>query len=143
LSRGGALNVDRNGELAVPGGATVQGAGGAIEIPATALDVRVDAAGRVLADGKTVGSLQVVQLAQGVAATSLGGGLFQAAEAAELKPVETPVLHAGYTEASNVVASQEMVQMMETTRHAEAMVKLLQGADELLGQTIRKLGELS
>jgi flagellar basal-body rod protein FlgG len=36
----------------------------------------------------------------------------------------------------------EMVQLIDTMRHFETLQKVAQGHDEMLGQAIRKLGDL-
>jgi flagellar basal-body rod protein FlgF len=142
LSRGGALQLDATGRLLAPGGFVVQGAHGDLSLPITAGEVHLDSNGQVHADGRPVGALRVVRLADDVSPTPLGNGLFELREAADAQDVSAPRVHAGHTEASNVVASQEMVQLMATVRHAESMARLIQGADELLEKSIRKLGEI-
>ncbi|AYM96397.1 flagellar hook-basal body protein [Acidovorax sp. 1608163] len=52
-------------------------------------------------------------------------------------------LKQGFLENSNVNTMQEMVQLMETMRHFEAMQKITLAYDEMTGQAIKKLGELS
>lgn len=142
LTRGGALQVDARGRLITSGGLAVQGTNGDITVPTTAGSVRIDANGQVFADDKSVGSLRVFKLKPGATLSALGDGLFALSDAADAQPVSVPAVQAGHTEASNVVSSQEMVQLMSTTRHAESMVRLMQGADEMLEKTIRKLGEM-
>ena len=41
------------------------------------------------------------------------------------------------------MASQEMVNLMTTTRHAETMVRLFQAADDMQATAIRRLSENS
>jgi flagellar basal-body rod protein FlgF len=72
----------------------------------------------------------------------LGEGLFGLENMAETEVVQAPRLNVGQIESSNVVSSQEMVQIMSIARHAESMARLIQGADEMLEKTIRKLGEM-
>lgn len=145
LSRGGALQVDARGRLLTSGGLAVQGASGEVVLPVGAGSVRLDASGQVFADDKPAGALRVMRVAPDIALQPLGGGLFAVpnlADAQALQAVQAPRLQVGYTEASNVVPAQEMVQVMATMRHAESMVRMLQGADEMLEKTIRKLGEM-
>ncbi len=49
----------------------------------------------------------------------------------------------GYLENSNVNAMQEMVQMIQTMRHFESMQKVAISYDDMTGQAVRKLGDLS
>ena len=145
LSRGGALQVDARGRLLTSGALAVQGASGEVVLPAGVGSVRLDAGGQVYADDKPVAALRVMRVVPDVALSPLGAGLFALPNAADpqaLQAVPSPRLQVGYTEASNVVPAQEMVQVMATMRHAESMVRMLQGADEMLEKTIRKLGEM-
>ncbi len=48
----------------------------------------------------------------------------------------------GQREGSNVSSSAEMVRLMETSRHFEAMAKVVQGYDDAMDKAIRKLGDL-
>jgi flagellar basal body rod protein FlgG len=142
LSRGGSLQVDARGRLLTSGGLAVQGASGDVVVPVGAGSVRIDASGQVLADDKPAGALRVMRVAPDVALQPLGAGLYALPNGADAQAVQAPRVQAGYTEASNVVPAQEMVQVMATMRHAESMVRMLQGADEMLEKTIRKLGEM-
>jgi len=47
----------------------------------------------------------------------------------------------GFLENSNVSHMHEMVGLLESLRHLEAMQKVALGYDEMLGASIRKLGE--
>jgi flagellar basal-body rod protein FlgF len=142
LSRGGALQVDARGRLTTSSGLLVQGASGELSVPATASAVRIESSGQVFADDKLMGALRVMRLSDGVQSIALGEGLFSLANMADAQAVSAPVLNVGHTEASNVVSSQEMVMVMASARHAESMARLIQGADEMLEKTIRKLGEM-
>jgi flagellar basal-body rod protein FlgF len=142
LSRGGALQVDARGRLTTSASLKVQGANGELSVPSSASAVRIDATGQVFADDRLVGALRVVRLAEGAKPMVLGEGLFGLENMAETEVVQAPRLNVGQIESSNVVSSQEMVQIMSIARHAESMARLIQGADEMLEKTIRKLGEM-
>jgi flagellar basal-body rod protein FlgF len=142
LSKGGSLHIDGQGRLVTAGGHAVQGLNGEIVAPVTAQDVRIDVGGAVYADNRRVGALQVIKLPSNARIAPLGDGLF-AFQSSDVVPVATPAVQPGRLEASNVAPSQEMVQVMMASRHAESMARLIQGADEALEKTIRKLGELS
>ena len=51
-------------------------------------------------------------------------------------------MQSGRVEASNVNTAAEMVRLMETTRHFEAMARLVQGYDDTMDKALRKLGDL-
>ncbi len=143
LVRGGSLQVDPRGKLVTAQGLAVQGTGGELTVPPTATQVRIDAAGKVWADEALAGTLRVVRMAPGEGPVPLGEGLYAVPPGTQaLQPVDAPALQVGHLEASNVSSAQEMVALMNTTRHAETMVRLIQGSDELMEKAIRKLGEL-
>jgi flagellar basal-body rod protein FlgG len=86
-------------------------------------------------------SLRLVGLKPGQHLQSLGAGLL-AADAGQWSNDTPPNgVRGGHLEQSNVVPSQDMVSLMGITRHAEAMVRLLQAADEMAEKAIRRFGE--
>jgi flagellar basal body rod protein FlgG len=65
-----------------------------------------------------------------------------AGSAQQVADPKTPSsLRTGFLETSNVSSPQEMVRLTETVRHFESLQRLVQGYDETLEKTIRKLGE--
>jgi flagellar basal-body rod protein FlgF len=55
---------------------------------------------------------------------------------------KTPsTLRAGFLESSYLSSPQEMVRLTETVRHFESLQRLVQGYDETLEKSMRKLGE--
>ncbi|HSW06352.1 flagellar basal body rod C-terminal domain-containing protein, partial [Aquabacterium sp.] len=105
---------------------------------------RLDSGAQLMGDDKALGTLRIVALPKETQVMALGDGLYETSTAVDGLPTpESVSIHAGHIEVSNVVASQEMVHLMTTMRHAESMVKLIQGADELLEKAIRKLGDMS
>ena len=50
-------------------------------------------------------------------------------------------LQQGFVENSNVNPMQEMVQLLQSVRHMETLQKVATSYDEMLGTSIRKLGE--
>ena len=82
-------------------------------MPPGAARVAIDNAEHLRADDQAVGALSVLRLNDGVVPAPLGDGLYEMPAGADLQAVAAPRLRAGQTEASNVVPSQEMVQLME------------------------------
>ena len=143
LTRDASLKLDAAGRLVTAAGLPVQGSqGGDVTMARSVREVRIDATGGVLADDAPAGALQIVHVSEGSALKSLGGGLFALPNAGQWEAARTSAVRSGHLEASNVVASQEMVNLMNTTRHAESLVRLIQGTDEMLEKAIRKFGEL-
>lgn len=138
-TRSGALKIDMKGQLVSEGGfqfATETGAAMMANVPFS-----VDAQGAIKQDGRVVGRLKIVQFSQASQMVAIGGGLYGQGGATLATNGSAPVVRSGFLENSNVNSTQEMIRMTETVRHFEAMQKIMQGADETLEKTIRKLGE--
>jgi flagellar basal-body rod protein FlgG len=142
-TREGNFHMDERGRLVTAQGLPVMGVGGEITLagatPAIAHDgTIVDSAG---GSRKTqLGQLKVVRFDDTKGMTSIGNGLLTAGSGmTELKGLDVQ-LQQGFLENSNVSSQQEMVELMQTTRHFESVQKAIQGYDELLGTAIQKLG---
>jgi len=138
-TRRGEFRADAGGRLVGPQGLPVMGAGG--EIVLTGEPFTIAANGEITQSGAVVARLRVVHLTHAEALTPQGGGTYGQGGAV-LENTSAPVrLRIGYQENSNVDSAREMVGMTETVRHFESMQKLMQGYDEVLEKSIRKLGE--
>lgn len=138
-TRHGALRLDARGRLVAAGGKPVMGPQGEIVLANMPFEVRAN--GEIRQDGRVAGQLKLVQFDQPGLLQAEGGGLY-AQGRAQLALQPAPVtVRAGHLEQSNVNTAQEMVALTETVRHFEALQRLLQGHDESLEKTIRKLGE--
>lgn len=132
-----SMRVDAEGLLVNDSGLPVLGERGEMRVDRAAGELRVDARGQVFAGDRALGRLQQWRAAG--ALQPLGGGLYQAAD---LQPLDNAKVAVGYQEVSNVNSSAEMVRLMETTRHFEAVARTAQGYDEVMEKAIRKLGEM-
>jgi len=143
LSRHAALQVDAEGWLRGPSGDKVLGQGGAIRLRGDLRELAIDGSGRISLQGQAVDSLRLIGLKAEARPEPLGDGLYAAEPGHWLAEQPATGLRSGHLEQSNVVSSQEMVQLMGTTRHAETMVRLFQAADSMLDTAIRRFGETS
>jgi flagellar basal-body rod protein FlgF len=138
-TRRGALRLDAAGRLVGPQDLPVMGAGGEIVLGGDPFTIKPN--GDIVQGGATVARLRVVRFQQAEFLEPTGGGSY-AQGAAVIDDVAAPVrLRIGYQENSNVDTGREMVGLTETMRHFEAMQKIVQGYDEVLEKSIRKLGE--
>lgn len=141
LTRQASLEWDAQGELRTRAGDRVLGQRGVIKQGPLERDaLRIDTQGQLLQGQQVLDSLALVQLQAGVQMQSLGQGLYKA-DPSQWQQGRPAGVQAGQLEQSNVVSSQEMVQLMASTRHAETMVRLLQTADEMMEKAIRRFGE--
>jgi flagellar basal-body rod protein FlgF len=143
-TRQGNFRLDARGRLVTQQGHAVMGAGGEIQLVQG--NPVIDAAGRVFesgARGTPLAQLRVVQFDPAARVERLGDGLAlvhgESAPAAE----GSTRIEQGFLENSNVSPMQEMVQLLQAVRHLETMQKVATSYDEMLGTSIRRLGETS
>lgn len=136
-TRRGDWRVDAQGRLVTGQGLPVLGQGG--EINLSSAQVVIDARGQVLDGGRQVATLRVVDLPP-QALRPVGQGLY----VSNMPPQEGGRLgqvRQGQLEGANVDVAAEMLALTATTRHFEAVLRITQGRDEMLGTAIRRLGE--
>jgi flagellar basal-body rod protein FlgG len=138
-TRRGEFQVDARGRLVTTQGHALLGEAG--EINVTSDRVSIDATGRVLENDKPIAQLRVVD-AKPEQLRALGAGLYAANGAVQQLPTAQVALHQGFLENANVDTAHEMVSLTSSVRHFEAMLRIVQGRDEMLGTAIHKLGEI-
>jgi flagellar basal body rod protein FlgG len=138
FTRQSGFHTDARGRLVGAQGWPVIGSGGEIVLTGA---YTVEANGDIRQGDQVVAKLKLTRFENPAALTPLGGGLYRQGEAVVADAVAPARIRLGYQENSNVNSSQEMVRLTETVRHFEALQKIIQGYDESLEKTIRKLGE--
>jgi flagellar basal body rod protein FlgG len=138
-TRQGSLRVDAQGRLVTGQDMPVMGQAGEIRVTNTPFTVAKN--GDVTQDGRVVGRLKLVSFAQPHRLLAMGAGVYGAGDAQPQQTQGEASLRVGFLEGSNVSTPQEMVRMTETVRHFESLQKLVQGYDEMLEKSIRKLGD--
>ena len=137
-TRRGDLAIDAHGRLVTSQGHAVIGTGGEISLESDR--VVIDTSGRLLDGDKAFGQLRLVEL-EPDSVRSIGAGLFSSSTPPREAELSRTALRQGVLENANVDTAHEMVSMLATVRHFEALLRMEQGRDEMLGQAIRKLGE--
>jgi len=139
-TKAGSLRTDVQGRLVNLQDLPVMGIGGEIRLNNTPFTIAAN--GDVSQDGHVVGRLKLVQFDHAEGMVPGGNGLYLAGSAQQVPDTKAPsTLRTGFLEGSNVSSPQEMVRLTETVRHFESLQRLVQGYDETLEKTIRKLGE--
>lgn len=138
-TRQSGLRADVNGRLVGSHDLPLAGATG--EIILTPDPFKIDANGDVRQGERIAGRLKLVHFANPEALVPVGGGLYEQGGAHLAESEISSRVRAGFQETSNVNSAQEMVRLTETVRHFEALQKIMQGYDDVLEKTIRKLGE--
>jgi flagellar basal-body rod protein FlgF len=136
LTRAGSFHVDANGRLIGEAGLRVMGADGEISLPVA--NVTVEADGRLTLDGTTVATLQLQRLNEGSRLLAAQGTLLAAQGGTQ--PAVGVRLRNGSLEGSNTDSAHQMIDLMGVARQFEALSRLTQGYDEVLGKAIEKLG---
>lgn len=137
-TRQGGFHTDVRGRLVGEHGMPVMGIGGEIVVNGPYV---IDANGDLRQGERVVAHLKMVRFANSDALAPQGSGLYGQGSARLATAAAAPSLRVGYQENSNVSSPQEMVRLTETVRHFEALQKIMQGYDDSLEKTIRKLGE--
>lgn len=138
-TRQGSLRIDVQGRLVNGQDLPVMGTGGEIRLSNAPFTVSTN--GDINQDGRVVGRLKLVHFAHPEALVPSGNGIYQAGTAQVQDAKAAGSLRVGFLEGSNVSSPQEMVRLTETVRHFEALQRIVQGYDETLEKTIRKLGD--
>lgn len=146
FTRQGNFQIDARGRLVTGQGYPVMGKSGEITLPSTA--IRIDAAGNIFDaagvaadDAPPLAQLRIVLPDAPDRVQRLGDGLFGFDGGSTVMADSAVQARQGHLENSNVSAMQEMVQLMQTMRHAESMQKITQAYDDMLGTALRKLGD--
>jgi flagellar basal-body rod protein FlgF len=138
-TRRGEFQIDARGRLTTAEGHALLGLGG--EITLTNGTPTIDASGKVFDGERQVAQLRLVDPGQ-TPLRALGGGLFAADGAVRELPAGQTAVRQGFIENANVDNAQEMVSLTTSVRHFEALLRVAQGRDEMLGTAIRKLGDV-
>lgn len=149
-TRQGNFRLDNRGRLVTQQGRPVMGNAGEIQLLHG--NPLVDETGRVFERAAAGGSplpmsaspiaqIRLVQIERGAASRRLGDGLLRFEQPGVPAAEGSVQVLRGHLENSNVSHLHEMVRLMEAVRHFETMQKVAVGYDEMLGASIRRLGE--
>src|SRR6185369_1249226 len=107
-------------------------------LPGTDVDVMAD--GRILRQGEVVASLQLFRANEPNTLRAAQGALLNAPEG--YQATTDARVRAQSLESSNTDTTQEMLSVVGLSRQFEALSRVIQAYDEVLGRTIEKLGDL-
>lgn len=139
-TRNGQFSRGDDGRLLGAGGRAVQGVGGGdIVVPETGFSITAN--GSVMADDQLVARIAV--LAFDASAVKVGPDGLLSVAAADVTPVDAPVVRQRFLESSNVSLGDEMIALMEAVRRAETGQRLMNVYDDLMGRAITSFGQAS
>lgn len=139
-TRRGDFQIDGRGRIVNGEGHALLGQGG--EITVTSDHIKVDGTGRVFDGEKQVAQLRVVDIAPNDLQAAGAGRYVSGGSSVQELPAGRVGLKQGFLENANVDTAHEMVSLGATVRHFEALLRVAQGRDEMLGNAIRKLGDM-
>jgi flagellar basal body rod protein FlgG len=143
-SRQGSLHIDAHGRLVTAQGDAVMGMAGEIAVGSGA--VTIDRNGDVREEdaqfgSRVVGRIRLAHFDRPESLVPLGNGRFAPGPAGVAQVSGDSAVRSAYLENSNVVTASEMIRLTEVLRHFESLQKLVQGYDDALDKSMRKLGE--
>lgn len=141
LTRQGTMTIDREGRLSLLTGEVLQGEGGLIRLENSPFEIDKD--GIVSQGGRIIDRISVVAFENPTQLQYEGAGVFNApAQSALAASQFVGSVMQGYVETSNVKSADEVIRMIEVTRHFETTHKILKGYDGMLDSAINILGDL-
>ncbi len=136
-TRNGMFSLDNQRRLVTHLGYPVMGLTGELTIPPGTMHITNQ--GTIQVDGRTVGTIKVVEFLAEAMPIKQGEGLFFGEKAKLLKD---PQIQVGHLEESNVSAISEMVNMIEGMRMYESAQKVIQAFDRMAEVAIQDLGKV-
>ena len=132
LTRNGHFVLSNDGTIMTPQGYTLQGDGGAIQVPPGTRNITISGDGQVHADGE-------------LNMEKFGHNLFKPRDNVNVTEGDGygggARVEQGFVEAANVEVVSEMVNMIETNRQFEAYQKIMQTADTIDKAACDKVGK--
>jgi len=137
-TRNGHFALNAQGVIVTEDGNSVQGEGGDITITPDDGDIHIAEDGTVSGAHGQLGKIKLVDFDDDSKLVNEGASLYSTDQAA--KPVDKPDIAQGKIESSNVSPVTEISLLLQVTRAYQATANLTQAQEDLMRQTIDKLG---
>jgi len=138
-TRNGHFTLNGDGNLVTEDGDALQGDGGEIAVSADDGDIHIAEDGTVSGIKGQIGKLKLVDFANESALQKQGSSLYSTTQ--QPTDVESPSIHQGMLETSNVQPVIEISHMIEIMRAYQATANLTQSQEDLMRNAIDKLSE--
>lgn len=136
-TRNGSFAIGSDGDLVNNRGYRVLGEEGPIRVNGKEITIRYN--GDIVVDGKSVGTLRIVDFEKPYELKRNGYGYFVPPGETTGQSPESLELRQGFLEDSNVDPIEEMIQMIELNRNYESCQKSIQAQDETLRLAVNEL----
>ncbi len=140
-TRSGNFTRNEEGYVVASDGAHLQGEGGDIQIPKEAARIEINRNGDVLADGKNVGRIKIVQFDNPNTLERNGYNTFKTTSTPNVD-VKNTFIEQGVLERSNANVITELVSSMTGVRMYELLQKSIQMQNETLGKAVNEVGRV-
>jgi flagellar basal-body rod protein FlgF len=138
-TRNGHFTLDGDGRMVTEDGDVLQGDGGEIAVTSDDGDIHIAEDGTVSGAKGQIGKLKLVDFANDSALQKEGSSLYSTDQ--QPQDVESPSLHQGMLEASNVQPVVEISHMIDVMRAYQASANLSQSQEDLMRNAIDKISE--
>jgi flagellar basal-body rod protein FlgF len=135
-TRAGAFQLDGEGFLVTVDGKKVAGETGPIQVDPTLGTPSIDAEGKVVQRGESVGRLKVVEFEDTRKLIAEDGGYFRPGAGMSAQAAESSKIRQEHLESSNVDVVDELVQMIAGFRAFESAQRTLLGIDRVKNESI-------
>jgi len=138
-TRNGVFRANPTGQMVDAAGRMVSGENGPLIIPPSVgtTGINVSKGGIVSGGGQTIGKIKVVEFEDAAKLIPAGGVSFRAPDGVSPEVATDATIYQGYQEASNVVAVEELVDLITLSRLYEANFKTLGSQDDRMKSIIQ------
>jgi len=137
LTRNGEFNLTDAGALEHRSGHALMGEAGALAGLPT--DFEVSRSGGVSSSAGVIDHISVASVPVGTKLEAMGGGVYKAGKS--VVPADKFTLVQGALNLSNVDNAENMIKMMEITRHVQTLQRAMSAYDGLMDSAINELGK--
>jgi len=138
-TRNGVFRANAQGQIVDAAGRMVSGEAGPLVAPpsvgTTAINVAKD--GQISGAGQSIGKLKIVEFDDPTKLTPAGGVAFKAPEGVSPKSAESTSVYQRFQEGSNVVAVEELVNLITLSRLYEGNFKTIGAQDDRMKSIIQ------
>lgn len=139
-SKGGHFKIDSGGRLVNAQGFGLQASNG--DVVLTGNEFKVDIEGTVWEGERQIGKLNIVRFEIPEHLASIGNGVYAAGPNMVSTANPKGRILQGFLEMSNVNQADEMVRMIEVTRHFETIQRVIKTYDGMMDSAINSIGDL-
>ncbi|MCR5205409.1 MAG: flagellar hook-basal body protein [Lachnospiraceae bacterium] len=141
FTRAGQFHMTNDGFIVDANGNHLQSEAGDFQVPVDASQIVIDTQGYVFADGVVFDRIDLVDFEDYDYLKKFQDTYYRPVDGATMIESDAGIRQ-GYTEQSNVMVVNEMVDLIATTRAYEANQKVIKAADSVLDQAVNSVGRV-